>query len=160
MKRLPVLALCLLLWMATACQSQAGFVSGSAPAEDYIASTKAQLASQLAQWRALQIRRYTITYEFVEDATKPAIITKRTVIIRDNAVLDTRCPAGACPTSFLRDLRLIPELFELIDTLPARCVDQVQFNRDFRYPEFMSANCAGDYPKPFTIRVAAFAPEQ
>ena len=159
MKRLPALALCLLLWMATACQSQAGFISGSVPAEDYIAATKAQLTSQLVQWRAQQIHRYNITYEFVEDANSPATVTRRMVIIRHNAVLDTRCPAGACPTSFLRDLRLIPELFELIATLPERCVDQMQFNRDFHYPEFVSANCADDYPKPFTIRVAAFSPE-
>lgn len=159
MKLLPAL-FCVLFWMATACQPQAGFVSGSAPAEDYIATTKAQTASQIAQWRAQQVNRYTITYEFVEDATKPASVTRRTVIIRGNAVLDTRCPAGACPVSFLRDLRLIPELFELIDTLPERCIDQVQFNRDFHYPEFVSANCAEDYAIPFTIRVVAFEPDQ
>lgn len=160
MKQLPALTLGVLLWMATACQSQTGFVSGSAPAEDYIAATKAQTASQLAQWRALRIRRYTITYEFVEDASTPAVVTRRTVLIRSNAVLDTRCPAGACPTGFLHDLRLIPELFDLIDSLPERCVDQVQFNRDFFYPEFVSANCTGDYVKPFSIRVVSFAPEQ
>lgn len=160
MKLKPALASCVLWLMAIACQSQIGFVSSSAPAEDYIAATKSQLALQLKQWRAQQIHRYIITYEFVEDTASPATVTRRMVVIRSNAVLDTRCPAGACPASFLRDVRLIPELFELIDALPERCVDQVQFNRDFYYPEFVSANCAADYSKPFTIRVTAFAPEQ
>ncbi len=144
---------------ATACQPQGGFVSAGEPAEDYIAAARGQLKIQLAQWRALQIRHYSITYEFVEDATKPAAITRRMVIIRNNAVLDTRCPAGACPITFLKDLRLIPELFELVATLPEECMDQVQFNSDFHYPEHVSANCTGDYPKPFTIRVISFNPE-
>lgn len=159
MKLKPALVMGLLCAMATACQPQAGFVSSAGPAEDYIAVTKAQLADQLAQWRAQKIRHYNITYEFVEDATMPAVVTRRAVQIRNNSVLDTRCAISTCPTTFLKDLRFILELFELIATLPDHCVDQVQFNRDFHFPEFVSANCTSDYPKPFTIRVVSFVPE-
>jgi hypothetical protein len=159
MKLKPALALCVLWWMATACQPQAGFVSSSGPAEDYIAVTQAQITDQLSQWRTQKFRSYNITYEFVEDATKPAVVTRRSVVIRNNSVLDTRCGPSGCPLSFLKDLRFIPELFELIATLPDRCVDQVQFNHEFHYPEFISANCASDYPQPFTIRVVAFLPD-
>ena len=155
----PALTLCLLCVMASACQPQAGFVSSAGPAEDYIASTKAQLAAKRAEWRALKIRRYNITYEFVEDATKPAVVTRRSVVIRNNNVFDTRCAIASCPITFLKDLRLIPELFELALSLPERCMDQVLFNHSFSYPEFISANCTDDYPKPFTIRVVSFAPD-
>jgi hypothetical protein len=159
MKLKPALALCVLCWVATACQPQSGFVSSSGPAEDYIAVTKAQITDQLSQWRAQQIRHYNIIYEFVEDTSKPAVVTRRTVKILNNSVLDTRCAIGACPVSFLRDLRFIPELFELIAALPDHCVDQVQFNREFHFPEFVSANCANDYPQPFTIRIVSFLPD-
>ena len=153
------LMLCLACVLLSACEAQTGFVSSTGPAEDYIAVTKAQLATKRAEWRALMIRRYNITYEFVEDATKPAVVTQRSVVIRNNNVFDTRCAIGSCPVTFLKDLRLIPELFDLVSTLPERCMDQVLFNRDFSYPMFISANCTDDYPKPFTIRVASFAPD-
>jgi hypothetical protein len=159
MKLKPALLLGVLWLMATACQPQAGFVSSAGPAEDYIAVTRAQLADQLSQWRAQKFHHYNITYEFVEDTTTPAVVTRRTVQIRNNSVLDTRCAASACPTTFLKDLRFVLELFDLVASLPAECIDQVQFNRDYHFPEFISANCASDYPKPFTIRVAAFLPD-
>jgi hypothetical protein len=159
MKLKPALLLGVVCVMAAACQPQAGFVSSAGPAEDYIAVTRAQLAGQRSQWRAQNFRHYNITYEFVEDATKPAVVTRRTVQIRNNSVLDTRCAAGACPTTFLKDLRFVPELFELAASLPAACIDQVQFNRDYHFPEFISAHCASDDPRPFTIRVAAFLPD-
>lgn len=159
MKLNTALLLCVLVWLATACQPQAGFVSSSGPAEDYIAVTRAQITDQLPKWRAQRFRSYRIIYAFVEDTSRPAVLKLREVIIRNNSVLDTRCATGGCPSSFLRDLRFIPELFDLIAALPDHCLDQVQFNHEFHYPEFISANCASDYPHPFTIRVSSFSPE-
>lgn len=156
MKR--VVTMGVLCALATACQSQAGYVSSTGPPEDYRASVKAQLKEQLLRWRAHKFNHYDIIYTVVEDPTGSALLRLRSVKIRNNSVLDTRCATGGCPSGLLGDLRFIPELFELIETLPDECLDQVQFNREFDYPEFVSANCASHFPRPFTIRISTFLP--
>jgi Family of unknown function (DUF6174) len=107
-------------------------------------------------WSAQIIDHYEVNYLLIEgDDGAPEAY--RVVKVRNNAVLDTTCPFGKCPSLHLRDLRTIPELFNLIVDNAELCDIGVTYHSMLHFPSYIRANCGRSGKPDFRVIVRGLA---
>lgn len=107
-------------------------------------------------WSGQIIDHYEVNYLLIEggDGAPEAY---RLVKVRNNAVLDTTCPFAKCPSLHLRDLRTIPEVFNLIVDNAGLCDISVTYHPTLYFPSYIRANCARSGKPDFRVIVRGLA---
>jgi predicted small lipoprotein YifL len=154
-QRLSALVLLAALFTLTACALPA--MPSAAPVDAGKQDRLDEASRRNALWRDMRVEVYTIDYLLVEgpDGTPPAY---RRVSARGNFVLDTTCPESKCPTSTLRDVRLIHELFAMVNADATGCAIKVLYHPDFHFPSLIQRNCSASGGSVNSLVVVGFAP--
>src|SRR5215510_6753418 len=121
------------------------------------------------QWETLGIKDYHLKISFHENFAN-GLKTERDVTVNDGKIINSSCMSDKCPAFDLNDIYTIDDLFAVAKGLTLaklgfpdslaftynNCVQELSFDREYRFPKSMSIDCPNAYDEDHSFRVILF----